>query len=306
MNENTTTARSFDVEELGAAVVPRSRAYRLRSETIGQDFLIEVAVPNTPVQPGQRLPVVYVLDGNGGFAMAAQISSMIQYGPYPLPQTLVVGIGYAPEGPGGHTRAQHLRTRDMTPWVDQNVEDRWRTAPPPWTLPADIRQGGAATFAAFIEDDLKPFIASRYPVDPDDATLVGMSLGGLFVMHTLFTAPATFQRYIAASPGLYWDRRRIFEVEAALAARATDLPVHLFLSAGGLEEAMDADLKFVSSVYEMEARLRRRAYPNLKMSFHVFPDETHMSVFPASLSRGLTAVFGGHGDIHDWARVLRT
>jgi hypothetical protein len=50
--------------------------------------------------------------------------------------------------------------------------------------------------------------------------------------------------------------------------------------------------------------LRRRAYPNLDLHFLVFPDETHMSVLPAALCRGLSAVFGGHRNIHDWARVL--
>jgi hypothetical protein len=76
------------------------------------------------------------------------------------------------------------------------------------------------------------------------------------------------------------------------------------MSVGGLEEAMDVESKFVSNVYELEARLRGRSYPNLDLIFHVFPDETHMSVFPAAVSRGLTAVFGGHRNIHNWAQQL--
>jgi predicted alpha/beta superfamily hydrolase len=299
-------ATILDAEDLGPATVPWSRAHRLTCQTIGQDFLIEVAYPLIPIQPGQKVPVVYVLDGNNSFAMTAQIARMIQYGPFPLPPTLIVGIGYAAAKPGDDTRARHLRVRDYTPWVDQSVEARYRSAPAAWALPADIKQGGAAAFSAFIETQLKPFIAAHYPADPDDATLVGMSLGGLFAMHTLLTAPETFKRYIVASPGLYWDERRIFEAEAGLAARVKDLPVHLFLSVGGLEEAMDVPGRFVSNLYELEARLRQRAYPSLDMSFHVFPDDTHMSVFPAAFSRGLTAVFGGHRNTNDWGKVLNT
>ena len=305
LSNNADPLSFSNVEALGPAHISRSDRYGLKSAKVDQEFLIDVALPSNPPSAGQKLPVVYILDGNGAFALAAQTSRLLQAGPYPLPATIVVGIGYRAKTPEDEARNIHLRVRDLTPWVDQSVEARYRTAPAPWTLPPDIKQGGAAAFAEFIEEELKPFIASRYPVDPGDATLVGMSLGGLFVLHTLFTAPETFQRYIAASPGLYWDKRRIFEAEAAQAAKIKDLPVHLFLSAGGLEEGMDADCRFVSSVYELEARLRRRAYPNLDMCFHVFPDETHMSVFPAALSRGLTTVFGGHRNIYDWAKRLK-
>jgi predicted alpha/beta superfamily hydrolase len=303
---NNAGSSSFsDFEALGAAQITRSSSYGLKSAKIDQEFLIDVALPSRPVPAGQKLPVVFVLDGNANFGLAASTSRLLQAGPYPLPPTIVVGIGYRAKTPEDEARNIHLRVRDLTPSVDQSVEARYRTAPAPWTLPPDIKQGGAAAFAAFVEEELKPFIASRYPVDLDDATLVGMSLGGLFVLHTLFTAPHTFKRYIAASPGLYWDERKVFDIEAAQAATIKDLPVHLFLSAGGLEENMDADCRFVSSVYELEARLRRRAYPNLAMHFHVFPEETHMSVFPAALSRGLTTVFGGHRDIYDWAKRLK-
>jgi predicted alpha/beta superfamily hydrolase len=171
-------------------------------------------------------------------------------------------------------------------------------------LPANIKQGGADAFLAFIENSVKPFIAARYPIDPADATLAGASMGGLFALHALFRAPCHFRRIIAISPAIYWDERRLLQEEAALAASAADLPVHLFLGVGALEEAMDVNCRFVSNLYELEARLGRRAYPNLDLAFHVFADETHMSVFPAAFSRGLTHVFGGHRNIRDWAKVL--
>jgi predicted alpha/beta superfamily hydrolase len=302
----STDTSHLDVSEVGPATIPNSVRYLLRSRHVDQSFLIDVALPLSPLPDDQKAPVVYVLDGNHYFGLVAQTARTLQAGPFPLPATIIVTIGYHADGPAEEARAMHLRVRDYTPWVDAKVEERYRKAPAPWTLPPDIRQGGAAAFSAFIETELKPFIASRHTVDRYDETLVGMSLGGLFVLHTLFTAPDTFRRYIAASPGLYWDKRHVFEEEAALASRAQDLPVHLFLSAGGLEEAMDVDSKFVSNVYELEARLRGRSYPNLDLAFHVFPDETHMSVFPAAISRGLTSVFGGHRNIHNWAKVLQS
>ena len=137
---------------------------------------------------------------------------------------------------------------------------------------------------------MKPFVASRYPVDPKDQTLVGASLGGLFALHTMLTAPRAFQRYVAISPAIYWGDGKLFDLEADLAAKAQDLPVHLYLAAGGLEEGHDARQKFVSNLYALEARLRARAYPGLDMSLRVFEGETHMSVYFGALARGLGAV----------------
>ena len=166
-------------------------------------------------------------------------------------------------------------------------------SPPPYDFPRDYKLGGAATFLAFLNEELKPFVAAHYPVDADDQTLLGFSLGGLFALNTLFTSPGSFQRYIAGSPGLSWHERIVFDREAAQAATVSDLKADLFVSVGGLEEDEDdgAARARVSTLADMVAILRARAYPSLNLTHHVFEDETHMSVIPAAFSRGLRTVF---------------
>ncbi|HEY0436933.1 MAG TPA: alpha/beta hydrolase-fold protein [Phenylobacterium sp.] len=305
MSVNDASAPNFDSEDLGPATVAWTATHRLTAPEIGQDFLIEVAWPVSPVAPGEKVPVVYVLDGNLAFAMTAQIARSLQYGPFPLPKTLVVGIGYHDAYDRKGLRPGQLRMRDLTPCNDEAIEARLRAAPPPWGMPPGIRFGGAAAFLRFIETAVKPFVASRYPVDQDDQTLLGTSAGGLCALYALFTAPESFKRYVAISPALHWGERHLFDLEAQLAARTPDLPVQLFLGVGGCEEAHDADQKMVSNLYELDSRLRRRAYPSLDIGFHVFPDETHMSVYPAGVSRGLSTVFGGPGDTSDWSKALK-
>jgi len=295
MSIHQTTA--FDATDLGPAAVPRSRSYRLLAEAIDQDFQIQVALPLRPLEPGQRVAVVYVLDGNHSFAMAAQMARSLQGGPFPLPPTLVVGVGYHFERPEDLARWGLLRVRDFTPCTDPLFESQHQGGPG--------TTGGAAAFLDFLETELKPFLADRFPVDPDDQTLVGASLGGLFALWTLFTAPAAFHRYVAISPAIYWGERALFHGEAARAAKGDDLPARLFLAAGGLEEAHDARQRFVSNLYELHARLAARAYPSLEMTLRIFEGENHMSVFPAAFTRGLGAVFGGYPDMHDWSRALR-
>jgi predicted alpha/beta superfamily hydrolase len=213
-----------------------------------------------------------------------------------MPPTLVVGIGYAFDTPEDQAQPGLLRVRDFTPCSDALFEAQYSGG-------EDVC-GGAAAFLDFIEHEVKPFVASRFPVDAADHTLVGSSLAGLFTLYTLFTAPQTFRRYVAISPALYWGGENVFELEEAFAARATDLPAHLFLAAGGLEEAHDAQQRFVSNVYRLDAKLQARAYPGLRLGLRIFDGETHMAVYFGAVARGLGAVFGGYRDMHDWSRWL--
>ena len=288
-------ATRFNFQSLGLSSLSRSKSYALTAKSIDQTYVIDVALPAAPVAPGQALPVVYVLDGNGTFAMAAQIARLMQSGPNALPPMLMVGVGYEyRRGGGPNWQYIGFRHRDYSPTSDPRVMALLRASPPPFDFPPDYQLGGAAAFLGFLNDELKPFIASRYAADPDDQTLLGFSLGGLFALNTLFTAPASFQRYIAGSPGLTWDERVVFDREAALAATTADLAADLFLSVGALEEDENDGVASarVSTLAEMAAVLRERAYPSLRMTHHVFDGETHLSVIAATISRGLRAVFG--------------
>jgi hypothetical protein len=293
----TNAADLAEVEDLGPATVSRTSCYRLRAKGIDQAFAIQVAWPPGRLEEGRTLPVVYVLDGNTAFTITAQIARSLQSGPFPMPPTLVVGIGYHFETAEDLAQIGLLRIRDLTPCSDALLEAQY---------PDGARVcGGAPAFLEFIEQEVKPFIASRYPVDAADQTLVGSSLAGLFTLNTLFSAPTAFQRYVAVSPAIYWGEHRVLAMEEAFAATADDLPVHLFLGAGSLEEGHDAQQRFVSNVYQLDARLQARAYPGLDLNCRVFDGETHMSVYFGAVARGLGAVFGGYRDMHNWSRWLQ-
>ncbi len=277
------------VEELGPATLPGTRAYALKSRIVDQTFLIEVARPmgwdrTTP------LPVIYVLDGNMGFAMTTQAAWMMQLLPDTLPPCLIVGVGYhLPDKDG--PRPMQLRMRDLTPDVDEGYLAT--IAETPGRLPPGVGPGGADAFLRFIEEEAKPFVAARYAVDAGNQTLAGMSLGGLTTLQALFTAPQSYQRYLAASPSIWWNKRSLLEREAALAERVTDLPVRLYLCVGGEEEAINETAHMVSNVYDLEGRLRRRAWPGLDMHMHIFEGENHQTVWPGALARGLRWLFRG-------------
>ncbi len=177
------------------------------------------------------------------------------------------------------------------------------------------RSGGAPAFLRFIREELKPFVDSTLPVDPGNATLIGHSFGGLFATYVLLHHPDTFQRYVIGSPSIWWHGRVSFEFEKAYAAANRDLPARVFVAAGGLEtaeefkrtasqfpESMQAAIaewerttgppQMVELIGPFERALRGRRYPGLSLTTHIYPGETHTSVLPGLIARGLRVVFG--------------
>jgi predicted alpha/beta superfamily hydrolase len=225
------------------------------------------------------------------------------------PAAFVIGIGYPTDA--GSFEGPAKRNRDYAP-TDGGEYARA-------ILGSTVAPGGKA-FLRFLAEELKPEIESRYSVDSGDTTFIGSSLGGLFGAWTLLTAPTTFQRYILASPLICWNVDEVWNWEQSCADIRTDLPATVFVSAGSLETAQDVREKVVRMAEsspklrvrierniawfdehgwprtdelapEFVERMRSRNYAGLRIHCHNMPDETHISVPPAVISRGLRYVF---------------
>lgn len=280
----------------------------LESKIVDQEFRLLIARPFQPPGPNGTYPVLYLLDAEISFPLVRQVALSLQSG-FELPPILIVGIDYA----GGMREAMVRRTRDYTPTPDPlfvKHARRWGGG-----ASGDDASGGAAAFLRFVREELKPFIQANYPADPDDATIFGASFGGLFGAYALFHHPDTFQRYVLSSPSLWWDGRVTFDFETRYAAEHDDLPARVFLAAGGHEtaehdaeqlaklpdamrrpmlefqEAIEGAAQMVEVIEPFVEKLSSRAYPSLDLTLHIFPGETHGSVPPMTVSRGLRVVF---------------
>jgi predicted alpha/beta superfamily hydrolase len=281
--------------------------FDFESTHVGDAFRIFVASPPFADQD-KRYPAIYAADGNGAFAMVLSIQRTLAWG-REAPAAYVIGVGYPTEG--GYLQAVLKRNRDYPP---TDAGDYARAM-----LGSTFAAGGDA-FLRFLNQELKPELESRYAIDTNDSTFFGSSLGGLFGAWTLLTSPATFQRYILASPAITWNGEEVWRWEQQCADARRDLPATVFLSAGELEAAdvarryalTTADnnptlrprIKAMIAWFEEHGwprtaeigpefadRLRSRNYAGLKIHCHNMPDETHMSVSPAVISRGLRYVF---------------
>jgi hypothetical protein len=250
--------------------IPNTELHFVSSEIVGDQFKICIALPKNYAETKKKYPVVYLLDANIFFGLVTDAARLLQFG-QGIPEIVIVGIGYPND-----TQHLTLRNRDY--------------GPTPYDMPEIA--GGAEHFLAFLRQELQPYLHERYRIDPDETVLVGDSTGGLFALYTLFHQPEAFTRYIIGSPSIYWDDAVTFEYEARYAATHTDLPVTMFLSVGALEAIFEPEFAaMVANVTKLTEILTARKYPGLKLISHIFEDETHLSVIPATMSRGLRAVF---------------
>ena len=248
---------------VAGVTIPLSEMTTLYSEEADQDYTLYIALPVSYSSSGETYPVIYLLDGNIGFPEASGIVRLNSLDGS-SPEVILVGIGYGIGWGGDMDEFFRLRQIDLTP-------------------------PGAERYLNFIQGSIIPYVEDNYRADPADHTLMGHSLGGLFTVYALFHAPETFNRYIAASPALFWDDRVAFDYEEEFARDHSELPVKLFLSVGGLEE--DPSMKMVSNLEEFHENLESRNYDGLEMEMIIFEGETHVSVLPGAYSRGFRTVF---------------
>lgn len=223
-------------------------------------------------------PLVLCLDGAWTFGTALD-SCRIMALSREAPEAVVAGVAFVVDDM--ETYLQH-RARFLTPtqWV-----------PPEFTGVRGVivdETGRAADYLAFLERQVLPLLADRYRIG--ERTLLGHSFSGLFGLRTMLLRPELFDRYLLASPSIWWDGRAILDVEEQVAAERDDLAAAVFLSAGSREtRGMPEDM--LTNVALCADRLEGRGYPSLRVDRAVLDGDDHSSSIGAAISKGLRSLF---------------
>jgi len=272
--------------------IPETEVFDVHSVHTGADYQIWVAAPIPgimPFPPGPR-GCLYVLDANLFFGTAVEMTRLMSQLYGELPPLLVVGVAYDTSVPAIQAE---LRARDFTPTSDPGFQAMTRTVPGAQepTLPEGERLGGAARFLDFLTEEVRPFIQERYEVADAGSVLFGSSLGGLFTLYAIMERPEAFDAYLVVSPAIWWGDGFLLKREEELGAALEDLEATLFLAVGGGEEREDipmlASFKMVSNVQTLAHRLRARNYRSLSVHTFIPDGESHTTVVPVALTRGL-------------------
>jgi hypothetical protein len=153
---------------------------------------------------------------------------------------------------------------------------RWRDLTP---TSGDNGAGGGPKLLGFLKDELIPYINKTYPSNGSNI-LWGHSLGGLFVLYTLFTEPQLFDSYIAADPSAWWDHGYLYRLAREKMGTVTGIK-SLFITGrtGTAYHEMGID--------SLEAVLKAIAPPSLQWKAVAYADETHVSQQGKSAYDGL-------------------
>lgn len=158
------------------------------SKTLSESRDFWVRLPDN-FQPDndEKYAVIYLMDG---FSLESTLEAVYgNYWGHYLPHMILVGVSN-----------RKNRTRDLT---TSQIKMRRGSA-------FDYETGGAETFTKFMEEELIPYIDSKYPT-MTYRTLIGHSHAGQFTINMLVNHAHLFQNYIAIDPTLDWDNQKLLK-----------------------------------------------------------------------------------------------
>ena len=229
------------------------------SVVAGQEYAIQVSLPQHYSDTTRSFPVVYVLDGQWDFALVQAIYGQQYYDGF-VPGLIIVGITWG----GAHPNVDSLRARDYTPTHGDQIP----------------QSGQAARFLSFMKQELIPFIDGRFRTSKD-RTLMGSSFGGLFTLYAMFEETSLFKRYIAASPAVMWANDGINQFEEEYSQKTPRLPVKLYMVIGQYE--------YQGAFQSFVKRLKK--YEGLQFETKVIENTGHSGNKAEGFTRGLQYVF---------------
>ncbi|KAJ0418213.1 Alpha/Beta hydrolase protein [Aspergillus carlsbadensis] len=303
------TMTQWTVSPAGARATRNTASWLIgRPDDMENAYQVDVSWPLTwsdRVREKSGANALYLVDGNALFLTATETLRRRHSHRTHETGTVVIAIGY----PLTTSVFSPRRSYDLTPPCETYI-------PPggPDGKPKVEDHGGADRFLSFITEVVRPFIStSVFPhVSFSQTALFGHSYGGLFVLHTLFTRPGSFDVYLAASPSIWWnDRFVLSEAESfcedtpstTASNTATSRSPILRLSFGSLEESPVRGPGESDERFELRRRgaARRRMKGNCselyarllqshglkRVEMREYPDEDHGSVIAPALSGGV-------------------
>ncbi len=254
----------------GDVILNYSKVHVLYSENVQDSFYIYVKLPKYYDQEiNKSYPVVYLLDGDIAFPMAWSVVRYLQYGKY-VPDVIIVGIGY-----GGLLYSSKLSKRER----DYSISE----------FEGLTGTGGADNFLNFIREELIPYLETEYRMDPNNFTLSGHSLGGLFTLYTLFSESYLFSNYIANSPYVSNDLEKLLLLEEENNSQIEDANCKLFISYGSNEDREKYIVpKTINNIVNL---LQQRGPDYINLKFRIFEEGVHFSTPAEAMTYGLLHTF---------------
>lgn len=216
-------------------------------------------------------PVIYLLDGSADEDFI-HVVGLFQFNNFSwinrVPKSIIVGI------------ANVDRKRDFTyPTSIKADSNRYKTA------------GHSATFIAFLEKELQPFIANTYHTNTYK-TLIGQSLAGLLATEILLKKPLLFNQYIIISPSLWWDNGSLLQLTSLVLQVGFTQSTSVYIGVGkeGLAPTETPHLMEVEANLLAE-KLQLSNNKKLQIYFDYLPQENHATITHQAIFNALRLLY---------------
>ena len=280
----------FSITVFAQKLEPKERILEpehvIASKLTGKEYQLYISFPDRySTKDTLSYPVLYVLDGKLSFysILAAKEASDLSGS---LEEVIIVGIG------SGLYIQSWLKNRlyDYTPTIntprERALEKRWGF------VAGELKSGGATKFLKCLKTEIIPFIDKHYKTNADRG-ISGHSLGGLFAAYCLINSDGYFTQFGINSPAFYWDNEKVLNqaVSQFTLNESFDMPAtKVFISVGG-NDKNDGN-NYVSQMKKFQTSLKNADYENVDFNWQIFEGESHVSVYPAMISRTIMALYG--------------
>lgn len=229
------------------------------SAIVKDSFEIYITLPSK-IDTTKQFSVFYYVDAN--LKSGKKLRELITKPEFSnkVSKTIFVGIG--------HIGDFHvLRRRDFILPTINNGD----------TAGLSSTYGQIENFYQFLKTELMPMINSSYNTDPNNNSILGHSLGGLFAFYCLFKNDTLFKNIYALSPSLWVDNYVIYKFNRL--TQDSRNKKNLYFSCGGLEIFN----RIKTGTNEMKLFLQKQNYPDLSYKYEIHSGKTHNSQVESSL-----------------------
>ncbi len=258
--------------------MPDTKVIELPTASNGVDYELYVYEPPTCREANASCPVVYLLDAEYSFPLAAAMIDHLS-GRGRIKPVVAISIAYQDK-----TQYRLNRTRDYTPadFPTGGYGPEYQK-----------HSGGGPNFLEILERQILPAAEAAISARVASRALVGHSYGGLFAAYAWNARPHLFDDYIIVSPSLWYaEGKYLAETERTCAENKSGKGARFILEVGAYEEQPQNGRAMVSDLSRFNDLLKSCGARKTETYFRVFEDETHASIFPAALSTGLRKLFG--------------
>jgi predicted alpha/beta superfamily hydrolase len=220
------------------------QTHTIKSAVLNEERTVVVQLPKSyQANPNKVYPVIYRLDGAGNIPLISAVMERLQ-NDNRAPEVIIVAI------------ENTNRLRDLYPTVNKEPQGPVGEG------------GGAATFLAFIEQELMPLINKSYRTHNFNV-IAGGSAAGVFSLYTMQANPELFQAHIAYSPAVWWNYGAPVKATKSFINKSKDLNNYVYINIG--EEAGLMRERY----NELQQALQSNNLPNLRFFSDAFDGISH-------------------------------